>query len=461
MLVAVGGLAFGLHRSSSHPTINQEVLQIAGEVRCPVCNGETAAQSQAAASVQIRAQILRELQSGETKDQILDGLVQAYGTGILEKPQPTGVGLVVWVVPVVAILVAAGVLSLAFARWRAKAAADGSDSSGAMDTLPGPERVVTEPVVRADSVPASTAPPAGLLSSAAVVERSAERSVERSVESVAPGSGDGAASPSDEAVASRELGPTGGESGESDPAAVEVGPSGAPIAAPPAAPTAGDGLPAPGPIEPAAPDESPGRSGPGKRPARRPVKTWKKWAVAGAGLALIAGGASWALVASTSTRLAGQTITGQALGPEVIESDLNQADNDLAKGNVVGAIKEYQKILASDPTEPEALTGEGWTLASTGDPTLLQQGLKLLASAEQSNPTYAPAHVYRGLALLSEDDYADSVPELKWYLAHSPDPQLVSKVRTELQQAEVGAAAEAKASAGSTGPSSTGAQMKP
>ena len=141
VLVAVGGLAFGLHRSSSHPTINQEVLQIAGEVRCPVCNGETAAQSQAAASVQIRAQILRELQSGETKDQILDGLVQAYGTGILEKPQPTGVGLVVWVVPVVAILVAAGVLGLAFVRWRAKAAADGSDSSGAMDTLPGPERV--------------------------------------------------------------------------------------------------------------------------------------------------------------------------------------------------------------------------------------------------------------------------------------------------------------------------------
>ena len=140
----------------------------------------------------------------------------------------------------------------------------------------------------------------------------------------------------------------------------------------------------------------------------------------------------------------------------MIESDLNQADNDLAKGNVVGAIKEYQKILSSDPTEPEALTGEGWTLASTGDPTLLQQGLKLLASAEQSNPTYAPAHVYRGLALLSEDDYADSVPELKWYLAHSPDPQLVSKVRTELQQAEVGAAAEAKASAGSTGPGSNG-----
>ncbi len=446
MLVAVGGLVFGLHRSSSHPTINQEVLEIAGEVRCPVCNGETAAQSQAAASVQIRAQILRELQAGDTKDQILDGLVQSYGTGILEKPQPRGVGLVVWVVPVVATLVAAGVLGLAFVRWRAKAAAEGSDrsdtsdtsdtpdSTGSMDALLAPRRVAADPVAIADSLPATTAP-AAVLSSAAVVAPG--------VEPAPPASGEGAGSPSDEPVASQGLASTG-QSGESDPAPVDAGPS--------AAPASADGSSAYGPTEPAPPDVSPGRPGAGKRPARPPVKTWKKWAVAGAGLALIAGGGSWALVASTSTRLAGQSITGQALGPEVIESDLNAADNDLAKGDVFGAIKEYQKILTSDPTEAEALTGEGWTLATTGDPSLLQQGLKLLASAEQSNPTYAPAHVYRGLALLSEDDYADSVPELKWYLAHSPDPQLVSKVRTELQQAEAGAAAEAKASAGSTVP---------
>ena len=41
-----------------------------------------------------------------------------------------------------------------------------------------------------------------------------------------------------------------------------------------------------------------------------------------------------------------------------------------------------------------------------------------------------------GLALLSEDDYADAIPELRWYLDHSPDPQLVAKVDTALKQAE-------------------------
>jgi tetratricopeptide (TPR) repeat protein len=168
--------------------------------------------------------------------------------------------------------------------------------------------------------------------------------------------------------------------------------------------------------------------------------------LAGAGLALVASGVSYALVASTSTRLAGETITGQALGPEVIESDLATAANDANKNNILGAVKEYQKILASDPTEPDALTGEGWLLAQSGQPSLLQQGLQLLALAEQYDPTYAPAHVYRGLALLVEDDYQDSIPELKWYLAHSPEPQLVPSVNAALQKAEAGAAAAAKAS---------------
>ena len=65
----------------------------------------------------------------------------------------------------------------------------------------------------------------------------------------------------------------------------------------------------------------------------------------------------------------------------------------------------------------------------------------MLQQAEQADPTYAPAHVYRGIGLLSEDDYADAIPELKWYLAHNPDPQLAPRVRAALQQAEAQAAA--------------------
>lgn len=93
-------------------------MHIAGLVRCPVCEGQSAAQSDVAASVQIRTQIQQELAAGQSQGRILSGLVAAYGPGILEKPQARGIGLVVWVVPVVAVVAAVAGLALAFARWR-------------------------------------------------------------------------------------------------------------------------------------------------------------------------------------------------------------------------------------------------------------------------------------------------------------------------------------------------------
>lgn len=122
--IAVAVLAIGASRPS-HPTLDQKVLHIAGEVRCPVCEGQSAAQSDAASSVQIRNQIRQQLQQGRTESQILAGIVQAYGSGILEKPPARGVSLTVWVVPVVAFVVAVAGLALAFSRWRSRSTAAG------------------------------------------------------------------------------------------------------------------------------------------------------------------------------------------------------------------------------------------------------------------------------------------------------------------------------------------------
>ena len=119
LAIAAAALAVGAHRSSGEG-LDARVMHIAGEVRCPVCEGQSAAQSQAAASIQIRDQIRHELVSGETQDEVLSGLVRAYGPGILEKPEASGVGLVVWVLPVIAAV--GGVVGLAFAfrRWRSR-----------------------------------------------------------------------------------------------------------------------------------------------------------------------------------------------------------------------------------------------------------------------------------------------------------------------------------------------------
>lgn len=131
LLLVIGvALAVGANRSSGDTSLNGRVMHIASEVRCPVCQGQSAAQSQAAASVQIRDQIRRNLVAGESEQQVLAGLVGSYGPGILEKPSASGVGVVVWVLPVLAVLAAAGGLAVAFRRWgtgRPSAAPDDSD----------------------------------------------------------------------------------------------------------------------------------------------------------------------------------------------------------------------------------------------------------------------------------------------------------------------------------------------
>jgi len=208
-----------------------------------------------------------------------------------------------------------------------------------------------------------------------------------------------------------------------------------------------------GPREPGARARRPRAAGPG--PAR-PARPWRRRIVIAGAVAVITAGACWAVVASSATRLPGQEITGKSLAAQDEEKYLQQASDAASKGQLVDAVKDYQKILSSNPTDPNALTGEGWLLAQTGEPALLKQGLTLLGSAETSDPTYAPARVYRGLALLSEDDYTDAIPEFQWYLAHNPDPSSVAQVRQALQQAEAGArAASRTAPAPTTAPTTT------
>jgi cytochrome c-type biogenesis protein CcmH len=138
-VVAVTVLVLGTQRSG-HPTVQAETTHIAGLVRCPVCEGETVAQSSAPASVQIREQISQELTAGEDQAQILSGLVASYGPGILEKPQAQGVGLVVWVVPVVAVVAAVAGLAFAFAKWRPRR----------VEPASGPDRALVERALHAD-----------------------------------------------------------------------------------------------------------------------------------------------------------------------------------------------------------------------------------------------------------------------------------------------------------------------
>ncbi len=79
-----------------------------------------------------------------------------------------------------------------------------------------------------------------------------------------------------------------------------------------------------------------------------------------------------------------------------------------------------------------ALSGEGWIYAEAG---YVAKGEDLLQKAETDDPSYDPPHLYRGLVLLEDQRRpAAAVKELKWYLAHGPDPSLAKTAKTALAQ---------------------------
>ena len=84
------------------------MASLSEEIACPVCEGESVAQSNAPAALNIRREIARSVDAGRTDDEIRAYLARQYGEEQLLRPRGEGLSALVWVVPVVAVVLAAG-----------------------------------------------------------------------------------------------------------------------------------------------------------------------------------------------------------------------------------------------------------------------------------------------------------------------------------------------------------------
>ena len=91
-------------------------------MRCPVCSGESVADSNAQVSVQMRGVIRQQLEAGENPDQIKAYFVERYGASILLSPEARGFTLGVWVAPVVALLAGLAIVLAVLRSWLRRAA---------------------------------------------------------------------------------------------------------------------------------------------------------------------------------------------------------------------------------------------------------------------------------------------------------------------------------------------------
>jgi cytochrome c-type biogenesis protein CcmH len=114
LLVVVAALALAAPAVASerHPTLTE----LEDQLMCPICAGETLAQSDTAPAQRIKAHIQQRIRQGWTRSQIIDEEVDIWGTRILAAPPKHGFDLLAWVLPLVGILGASAVV--AFLAWR-------------------------------------------------------------------------------------------------------------------------------------------------------------------------------------------------------------------------------------------------------------------------------------------------------------------------------------------------------
>jgi len=91
---------------------------IAADLRCPVCQGLSVADSPSPTAKAIYDDVRHRVDTGQSDGAIKAFYVGVYGEWILLRPETSGVGALVWILPVAALLLGAGGLALAFRRWR-------------------------------------------------------------------------------------------------------------------------------------------------------------------------------------------------------------------------------------------------------------------------------------------------------------------------------------------------------
>ena len=116
-VVAFSALSVAAFGTRAAPTAQDRVSSLSRTVKCPVCSGESVAESNAPASQEIRRQIAEQVQQGQSDDEIRSFYAAKYGQAVLLTPSASGVNVLVWILPVVALAVGIASLAIVFRRW--------------------------------------------------------------------------------------------------------------------------------------------------------------------------------------------------------------------------------------------------------------------------------------------------------------------------------------------------------
>lgn len=99
-------------------SLEEQVRQVSAELRCPVCQGLSVADSPSGMANQMRDLIRERLKAGESPEAVKAYFVERYGEWILLAPKREGFNLLVWILPFLGLTVGAVGLVVLLQRWK-------------------------------------------------------------------------------------------------------------------------------------------------------------------------------------------------------------------------------------------------------------------------------------------------------------------------------------------------------
>ncbi len=121
LAVAVAAVVVATASSGQRP-MQQRVNEVAQGLKCPTCEAESVAASNTPIAQSMRRQIRTQLSHGRSPAQVRSWFEARYGAQVLLTPPTSGTGLLLWAVPVVALVAGGTIWVTADRRRRARTA---------------------------------------------------------------------------------------------------------------------------------------------------------------------------------------------------------------------------------------------------------------------------------------------------------------------------------------------------
>ena len=109
----------------SSPQQESDYHQLTQSLRCPQCQNNNIADSNATIAVDMRGKVFELLQEGKSKNDVVDYMVERYGNFVTYDPPMTASTLVLWIAPLLLVLL--GVVFLLRRKPKAQSAVKSQD----------------------------------------------------------------------------------------------------------------------------------------------------------------------------------------------------------------------------------------------------------------------------------------------------------------------------------------------